>query len=189
MPIPYSLALFSVLLLCATAQAQPTADPKPPASAGPSAAPADPINRRRAEFISHLLQADVHVRAGQGLKAVRVGSSFQAVLKAWGRPIRSEDGHLLGTNKWYYRADYFTEVRVDGKKFVEKIVLRGKPGSPFQTTRGAGFGMPAFQISALYGAGRASRDKSLIAYPQLGISFRFASGALEGIEVYAPSGR
>jgi hypothetical protein len=127
------------------------------------------------------------VTEGEGLKDVKLGMRFAAVLKRLGKPAKQKGFHILGrTRSWVYRLDAHTQLQLTGHNTVETISLRGTPQSPYTTTAGAHFGMPAFQIRTFYGTDTARIARGILDYPFRGIRFIFHSGSLGEITVYPP---
>lgn len=145
-----------------------------------------------AESYKHLvplfqyLKRDIFITEGVGLKRIRLGQPFETVRRLLGRPARARDDGLLGMRHWYYRAEGPTEIRLSGKRVIERIRFRGTPASPYQTAAGARFGMPVYQVAALYGGSGSVHTETRLEYPARGIRFYFAHGELVAFEVYAP---
>jgi len=144
---------------------------------------AEPPGAELPDQITRYLQADVFIRPGVGFRSVHIGMPFSAVREAWGTPDRTRRGF---SRKWYYKPEAASLIVLHGNKTVQKLIVRGTPGSVFQTLEGVRFGMSPEQIRRVYGvpAGRKRNDK--IRYSAQGIAFAFQDDALLEITIQRP---
>ena len=151
--------------------------------AGPAAGQ-DPDNGQLARWYQQYRSQFILVEAGVGLRAVALGAPVVAAQRAWG-PSRTRRRGLPWARKTsrFFRAGLYTEIRVDGRRVVERLVFRGRAGSLYETARGARFGMRPMEVVALYGPGKIEGRETL-AYPQRGIRFFFTGDLLTGFEVF-----
>jgi len=140
------------------------------------------------ESILKYLEQDLAIQPAVGFKNVRLGYSFDAVAKVWGKPYKVEQFPLFGiTKKWLYKAGSTTIVLV-GSKVVESIEVIGDFNSPFQTTEGIRFGTSPHQIIAVYGRPDKAKGLTLLVYTRRGIEFAMQNGNLKALRVF-PAGR
>jgi hypothetical protein len=149
----------------------------------------DPAAKRKFSVFTEYLSRDVFIKAGSGLKKVKIGTSFTRVGKLWGKPYRAIQQSLIQPRRWYYRADRSTRVKLTGGDRIETMTFRGTATSPYQTSAGARFGMPLYQVTGLYGGPGVEEEEGSLAYPGKGIRFYFEQGGLRGIEVFSPRKR
>ena len=151
--------------------------------AGPAAGQ-EPGRGQLAEWYQQYRSQFILVEAGAGLKAVTLGAPVVAAQRAWGTPRTQRRGPPWARKtSRFFRADRYTEIRVDGRRVVERLVFRGRPGSLYETARGARFGMRAVEVAILYGPGKIEGREAL-AYPRRGIRFFFTGAVLTGFEVF-----
>ncbi len=167
------LACALTCLLCGTSIAQ--------------TAPDQPVTP--ADLVLHYLQQDMFLRPGSGFQRVHIGQTFNQAAQAWGNPKKATRQRVRATKKWVYEAADGTVLILNGNQTIKSITVAGASSSLYQSVQGARFGMTPAEVARLY-PGAAPRGKvKQLAYPRLGISFRFANGTLAAMQVFPPGSR
>ena len=136
------------------------------------------------EKIVKYLRSDIFIKPGRGLKAVKLGMSYQDVMKAWGKPDKSRRaGAFSRSIEWMYLAGDGTEILLGGGKAIGSISIRGKMHSIYETTEGARFGMPTYAITSIYGRPQEGVKENTMDYPDKGIKFHFKNNRVHIITV------
>lgn len=135
-----------------------------------------------AELVTDYLKQDIFLRPGVGLKKVKIGTTFDQVLKVWGRPT-SKGGGIAG-NEWTYQLANNTRITLSGGDKVRTMDVAGGLGCPYVTTEGASFGMARYQLATIYGS--APGESDTVTYDHRGISFVLDHGQVSEIQVFAP---
>lgn len=135
------------------------------------------------------LQQDMFLSPGSGFQAVRIGQTFDHAAKVWGNPKKAQRQRLNGAIQWTYEAADGTRLILNGKQTIQLISVVGASNSLYQSAQGARFGMTPGEVARLYRGPTPRRKVKQLSYPRLGISFRFASGTLAAMQVFAPSNR
>lgn len=143
----------------------------------------DRLPESAAEMVTDYLEQDIFLRPGVGLKKVKLGMSFEAVLQAWGEPDRRERRNVFG-NKWTYEIGDDSRIVLAGGDNVETMRILGGINSPYTTTEGASFGMPRHQIATIYGA--RETESSKVNYSERGVGFTLDQGQVSEIRIFAP---
>ena len=138
------------------------------------------------ESVIRYLQQDLFVTPGMGFRKVRIGSTFEQVMQAWGNPNKSSSSDIGAKKAWVYSVDRGSEISVSGSTKVESIEVSGSFNSPFSSIEGANFGMTPHQVISIYGKPADEGKLAKLRYPDRGIVFVFKSGALTSMRVFPP---
>lgn len=161
-------------------QQESEAAPESPGTAQEPSGRARQAPNNTAELVVEYLQQDIFLRPGVGLKSVKLGMPFQAVLQAWGEPASRGEGDT----KLIYTAGSHTRIILSGDDSVESIRVKGGLGSPYTTTEGVSFGMAQHHLATFYGAKQARSGK--VTYSKRGIGFGFTQGRVSEIRIFYP---
>lgn len=192
------LAVLAAALLAPPAAAQENPDQETPDQAAPAGVVEgaqgsregqenqgvrDQLPGSAAEMVTDYLEQDIFLRPGVGLKQVKLGMSFEAVLQAWGEPDRREREKITG-NKWTYELGDNSRIVLTGGDSVTSMRVRGGLSSPYTTTEGASFGMPRHQLATIYGARETESDR--VTYSDRGVGFILDQGLVSEIRIFSP---
>jgi hypothetical protein len=170
--------LFRIACLWILASGVPTAaQPEPPRPAAPNAA----------DLVAYFYGQDIFIAPGRGFRSVRLGSSFQAAVQAWGPPQQVEEHPLFGMSRratWAAGPD--GRVIVSGFDLIREIEIQGGANVALQTVEGVRFGMPSYQVTTIYGP-PASSSAGEITYPARGIAFGLSNGLVAAMKVFVPT--
>lgn len=159
------------------------AAPEAPGTAQEPSGRAQQAPNNTGELVIQYLQQDIFLRPGVGLKSVKLGMPFEAVLQAWGEPASRDSGSWTDT-KLIYRAGNHTRIILSGDDSVESMRVQGGLGSPYTTTEGVSFGMAQHHLATFYGAKQARSGK--VTYSKRGIGFGFTQGRVSEIRIFYP---
>ena len=118
---------------------------------------------------------------GQGFKSIKLGDSFEKLIRTWGKPRKTD-----GKNTLTYLLDRNTLIHFSGKKFVEEILVQGSISSLARVNNGIRFGMSREQVLSRFTQAPDKNKAELIRYRAAGIEFYFKAGALIGVKVFKP---
>lgn len=154
-----------------------------------SGTPPAPGVPNAADLVAHFYGQDIFIMPGRGFRTVRLGTPFQTAVQAWGPPQQVEEHPLFGVSRratWAAGSD--GKVILYGFDLIREIEIHGGSTVTLQTLEGVRFGMPAYQITTIYGP-PGSNSANEIAYPARGIAFGLSNGLVAAIKVFPPKGK
>lgn len=116
---------------------------------------------------------------GQGFKSIKLGESFEQLIRKWGAPRKTD-----GKNTLTYLLDRNTLIHFSGKKYIESILVQGQISSLARVNNGIRFGMSQAQVLNRFTQAPDKHKAELIRYRSAGIEFYFKAGVLIGIKVF-----
>ncbi len=145
----------------------------------------DQPSKRLSQVLQIIDQVAV-IKAGQGLKSIQLGDSFELLQSRWGDPHTSKKTGLLKRQlRWHYNLDENALIEFSGKKTIDKISAYGTRHSIVTTAKGIGFESNKAATYQQYGEPKKQKDDELN-YPEQGIRFAFEKAQLRRIDVFEP---
>lgn len=119
---------------------------------------------------------------GKGFNSIHLGQPLTQLVALWGEPkkIDKRNGFLA------YQLDEKTVIQFFGKKWIQKIVITGLPGSLARVNNGVVFGMSPIQVLHRFNAAPNKKTDKTIRYSDQGIVLSFDKLSLREIEVFKP---
>ena len=146
-------------------------------------AAAESARDKKLGLLLEYLAADFQIIEGVGLQKLRLGDPMSKAPGVFGSP---KTGREVDTGQLVLEVtlDNNTRLRITGKNRIRNMSFKGNNLSQYKTRSGAGFGMPSYQISSIYGQPVLGKSGKTLAYPGKGIRFYFEKGLVSVIEVF-----